>query len=223
MNKGILIAGNESVLTKAITAEAAGLYADRYVFTFIGNRFGGSDISNQQRENTSSGAFIPEWNPGSPVSARTLVLAAENRLGRIDKAILVCDPPYAERSLINLNFADVEIMANDHIKGWFYLAKELAVIFRERSEGTIALVSPAENPGTGKENHDLLSHAILAAFRSLTGGLLAASEPFLTMGFSGGESGDEAGFAAFIFKQLEEGNRRSGGKLFKYGKLNLFK
>jgi hypothetical protein len=43
------------------------------------------------------------------------------------------------------------------------------------------------------------------------------------MGFTGSETDDDAGFATFIFKQLEEKNRRGNGKLHKYGKLGFFK
>jgi len=90
----------------------------------------------------------------------------------------------------------------------------------------LALVYP-ETAGTVSKDDaaDLLGSTALAAFRSLTRSLLAAAfnEPYLTLGFSGAEAGDETGFAAFIFKQLDEGNRRSNGKLYKYGKLGFFR
>ena len=217
MNKGILIAGNDSALTSAIENEAVNSDpAEQYAITLIKNRFSETDSYRLP------GAHILEWNPGSPISARTLVLAAENRLGIIDKAILVCDPPCSGQTISGLGLADIEIMINDHIKGWFYLVKELTAVFRERGEGILALVYPEH---TGKENTDLLGNTALAAFRSFAGSLLAvsAAEPYLAMGFAGGETGDESGFASFIFKQFEERNRRSSGKLFKYGKLHLFK
>jgi hypothetical protein len=70
-----------------------------------------------------------------------------------------------------------------------------------------------------------LGPAALAVFRSLAGGLLAAApdEPYLTMGFSGAASGDEAGFAAFVLRNLEEGTHRTNGKLYKYGKTGFFR
>jgi hypothetical protein len=85
----------------------------------------------------------------------------------------------------------------------------------------------SETSGAGGKDDaaDLLGPIALAAFRSLVRGLLDASlnEPYITLGFSGADTGDEAGFAAFIFKQLEEGNRRGNGKLYKYGKLGFFR
>jgi hypothetical protein len=222
MIRGILIAGNESALLSAIEAEAA-KRTESYAIAPLSNRFSGAE----PRPAVDSPARIHlEWNPGSPISAHTLVLAAENRLGHINEAILVCSPPQVRRDAANLSFADVEMLVNDHIKGWFFLVKELAAVFKARGEGTLSLVYPDINETAGaNEAPDLLGHSALAVFRSLTRDLLAAafSEPFLTLGFTGSETGDDTGFAAFIFKQLEEKNRRGNGKLHKYGKLGFFK
>jgi hypothetical protein len=239
MSRGILIVGNESALTNAIEVEAA-KRAEHYALALLTDRLSGDDVKiglQAHRENalpspsadqdTIETARIPlDWNPGSPISARTLVLSAENRLEQINEAILICDPPSVRCAVTDLSITNVEILVNDHVKSWFFLVKELAAIFKEREGGTLALVYP-ETTGTGSKDDaaDLLGSTALAAFRSLTRSLLAAafSEPYLTLGFSGAEAGDEAGFAAFIFKQLDEGNRRSNGKLHKYGKLGFFR
>jgi hypothetical protein len=232
MSRGIFIAGNASAFLAAIETEAA-KREEQYALALIRNRFSGwnekpgreaapevsAAVSQIPQENACIGL---DWNPGSPVSARTLVIAAENRLGCIGEAILVCNPTSAPCAAADLGLADVEVLVNDHIKGWFFLIKELTAVFRTRGEGTRALVYP--EPASGKAT-DLLGPAALAAFRSLTAGLLAsaAGEPYLTFGFAGGETGDEANYAAYVFKQLDEGNRRANGKLFKYGKLGIFR
>jgi hypothetical protein len=228
----ILIAGNESVLLSAIEAETA-KRTETYVLAPIFNRFPeavpqpspkGDPL--EPRPSVDSQARILDWNPSSPISARTLVLAAENRLEHINEAILVCSPPQVRRDAATLNFADVEMLVNDHIKGWFFLVKELTVVFKARGEGTLSLVYPDINEADGEDKTpDFLGHSALAVFRSLTRNLLSAAfnEPFLTLGFTGSETGDYAGFAAFIFKQLEEKNRRGNGKLHKFGKLGFFK
>jgi hypothetical protein len=222
MIRGILIAGNESVLLSAIEAEAA-KRTESYTLAPITNRFSGAE---PRPVSDSLARILLDWNPCSPISARTLVLAAENRLEHISEAILVCSPPQVRRDAANLSFADVEMLVNDHIKGWFYLVKELTAVFRARGEGTLSLVYPDINEVAGEnETPDFLGHSALAVFRSLTRNLLTAafSEPFLTLGFTGSETGDDVGFAAFIFKQLEEKNRRGNGKLHKYSKLGFFK
>jgi len=244
MSKGILIAGNTSALTKAIEIEAS-KRAEHYALALLPDR---SRTSPPAGENTKKGLLargessLPEssaaqepvketgvsldWNPGSPISARTLVIAAENRFGQIDEAILVCDPPSVRYAAADLNLADIEVLVNDHIKGWLFLVKELAAVFRAREKGTLSLVYSETSGAGGKDDAaDLLGPVALSAFRSLVRGLLdtALNEPYITLGFSGTDTGDEAGFAAFVFKQLEEGNRRSNGKLYKYGKLGFFR
>jgi NAD(P)-dependent dehydrogenase (short-subunit alcohol dehydrogenase family) len=172
------------------------------------------------------GAALPlQWNPGSPIAARTLILAAENRLEHIDEAILVCTPPAIRRRAADLLPADIEIMVNDHIKGWFFLARELAQVFRAKESGTLALVLSDMSAGGGKDDPvDLLGTAAAASFRAFTQSLLSSTldEPYLTMGFSSSEIGEEAAFAAFVLKLIDEGAKRNNGKWHKFGKLNLF-
>ena len=239
MSRGILIAGNESTLTNAIEVEAA-KRAEHYTLALLPDRLSGDNAkaglqarrenapppSSAAQDSTEKARILLDWNPGSPISARTVVLAAENRLEQVNEAILVCNPPSVRCAAADLNLTNVEILVNDQIKSWFFLVRELAAIFKERKAGILALVYP-ETTGAGSKDDasDLLGSTSLAAFTSLTRSLLAAtfSESYLTLGFSGAEAGDDAGFAAFIFKQLDEGNRRSNGKLYKYGKIGFFR
>jgi hypothetical protein len=229
MTRGILIAGNESALTSAIELEAV-RRVERYALALLPDRLSGDTAKIGLQSQFSAGSAEKrvslDWNPGSPISARTLVLAAENRVEQVNEAILVCDPPSVRTAAADLSMVNVEVMVNDYIKGWLFLIKELAILFRTHGGGVLALVYP-ETAGIGGKDDaaDLLGSTALAAFRALTRSLLAAalSEPYLTLGFSGIEAGDDAGFAAYIFKQLDEGNRRSNGKLHKYGKIGLFR
>jgi hypothetical protein len=222
MSRGIFIAGNESALTRAIETEA-GNRVEQYAAAFIPNRLTGAlkspPVENEKR--------LPlEWNPSSPISARTLILAAENRLERIDEAILVCSPPSIRSSAAVLPLSDVEVMINDQIKGWFFLVRELAAAFTSRKHGTIALVYPGMSAGIVKDDAvDILGPSALASFNALAQGLLANAynDLYITMGFSCSDTGNEAAFAAFIYKSIDEGNKRSNGKLHKFGKFNLFK
>lgn len=231
MTRGILIAGNGSSLCTAIEAEIA-RRVQHFALALIPNRLPGSTNSTAgafpEKTSPLSGheARIPlVWNPGSPVSARTLVIAAENRLEHINEAILICSPPSVRRTAAELAPADIEIMVNDHIKGWFYLVKELAAVFRARRAGSLALVFSETGPGGGRDDAaDILGPAALASFRAFTQSVLASAlnEPYQTMAFSSSEAGTEAAFAAFIVKQLDGGNKRNNGKWHKFSKLNLF-
>ncbi|MDR3168099.1 MAG: hypothetical protein LBT93_09150 [Treponema sp.] len=221
MTRGILIVGNDSSLAAAIAAET-GRRVEHFACALIPNR-----ISEMPKEKSPpvTPAVPLTWNPGSPISARTLIIAAENRLERIDEAILVCSPPPVRRQAGKLISTEIEIMVNDHIKGWFFLVKEVAALFKARKGGTLALVLSDILPGSGKEEiMDLLGPSAAASFRAFIQGLLAASlhDPYQTMAFTTSESGTEAAFAAFIFKILEENNKRNNGKWHKFGRMNFF-
>ena len=221
MTRGIFIAGNESALTRAIEAETINR-VEQFAAALIPNRLSSAP------KNTL--AELPQrlsvdWNPSSTISARTLVIAAENRLERIDEAILVCSPPTIRSSASEIPFSDVEIMINDHVKGWFFLAKEIAAVFKTRGKGTLAFVYPDIGSSGKEDSADVLGPSALASFRSLTQGLLSAAhnEPYVTVGFSTTDAGNEAAFAAFIYKHLDELTNRSKGKLHKFGRFSFFK
>jgi len=222
MARGIFIVGNESALCKAVENETI-KRTDQYAAAIIPNRLS-SAPKNTPAEVSQRMAL--EWNPSSPISARTLVIAAENRLDRINDAILICAPPSIRSSAPELPLSDVEILINDHIKGWFFLIKELAALFSSRKSGTLALVYPDINSSSAKdEAADVLGPSALASFRALTAGLLSAAhnEPYVTAGFCTTDGGNESAFAAFIYKNIDDITKRTNGKLHKYGKFSFFK
>ncbi|MDR3248408.1 MAG: hypothetical protein LBT39_06445 [Treponema sp.] len=221
MTRGILIAGNESLLCAAIAVEAA-KRVERFAQVLLPNRL--SDQGRHGAPAAQPSAIPLDWNPGSPISARTLILSAEHHLEHVDDAILVCSPPSLRRPVAELLPQDIEVLVNDHIKGWFFLVRELAAIFRARRSGTLAMVVP--DIGSGRDDQaDLLGIPAAAAFRAFAQGLLASSstEPYLTLGFSAQEAGDDDNFAAYIFKLIDEANKRNSGKWHKFGRLGFFK
>lgn len=222
MTRGIFIAGNESALCRAIEAEAA-KRVEKYAIAVIQNRL----VSMQKPAEEIPGRLSLDWNPGSPISARALVLAGENRLDSIDEAILVCSPPSIRRPPADLPLADVEVLVNDQFKGWFFLVKELARVFESRRNRpgkripSLALVYGDISPGGRDEAPDLIGPSALGSFRAITDGLLASAHnaPFTAMGFACMRAGDDAGFASFVWKCLDEG--KNNGKLHKYGRFSF--
>jgi len=228
MTRGIFIAGNDSTLSRAVEAEVSNR-VEQFASALIPNRLlDGMTLTAETRSNneSSSGRIPLDWNPSSPISARTLVMAAENRLERIDEAILVCSPPSIRSRPAKLPFSAVEIMVNDHIKGWLFLIKELSAIFKERGSGILALVYPDINFNSTRDKIvDFLGPSSVASFRALTQGLLSAAheDSYFTVGFSTSDIGNEAAFASFIFKMIDDSIKRTNGKLHKFGKFNFFK
>lgn len=210
MTRGIFIVGNNSPLLTALAIEAA-KRVDHFVAALIPDK--------SDRLLSVSSAEMLNWNPGSPIAAKTLVMAAENRLGQINETILVCAPPTSCKKEGQLNYSEIESFVQDQIKGWFFLIKEIIEGFRARKIGVLSLaLSHANN------KNDLLAPSGAASFQALAQGLLtlAPSEPFQTLGFTPSETGDDSGFAAFIFKVMEEDNKKNNGRWHKFGKLNFF-
>ena len=217
--RGILIAGNDSAMLRAVETAAAGR-AQSYAAAVTANRFSG--LAGSPVAGFTGKARIPlDWNPGSPVSARALVLAAENRLGRIDEALLVCSPPALPCPPEDLRHVDIEVLASDCVKGWLFLAKELAANFKARRHGTLALLYPRP---PAKPGADVLAATALSAFASLARWLLATlpGETCSVQAFANAKPGDETGFADFVFRRLAAGPRRTE-KPARYGRFPLFR
>jgi NAD(P)-dependent dehydrogenase (short-subunit alcohol dehydrogenase family) len=241
MTRGILIAGNESSLLSALGAEAA-KRVKSCAAAVIPHGSGGEPGERQAENHKQAGSggnpvVYLDWNPASPVSARTLVLAARNLLEHIDDAVLVCVPPAYRRPPEELAPAEIDRLIDRNIKGWFFLVRELAAVFKKRAPerkdagtgafggttGTLTLVLKDINAGARDDLPDLAGPPVAAAFRSFAQGLLisTANAPYTVTAFSSQEAGEEAAFAAYIFRTIED-EKRSAGKWHKYGKPGFF-
>ena len=247
MTRGILIAGNESSLFSAVAAEAV-KRVESFSTAVIPNRFplseGGAVLPSKTE--TPAGAIPLSWNPASPISARTLVLAAENRLEHINNAIITCSPPAVFKTIEAITLEEMEILVNDHIRGWFFLIRELILYFRRCGAGSLSLVAPEITPSGSKGAADLMSGnrksvdqrsidknspadlvgpSASALFRTFAQSVLAstAGELFQVMGFTTTEAGDEGDFAAWIFKIIDEGTEKNSGRWHRYSKLKFFR
>jgi NAD(P)-dependent dehydrogenase (short-subunit alcohol dehydrogenase family) len=223
MTRGILIAGTESSLSAAIAAEA-GKRVEQAAVACIPSHIAGQGPERPLPFAGGPNLIALRWNPGSPISARALTLAAVNRLGHIDNAVLVCTPPSVRRQAADLNPGEIETIIDDYVKGWFFLVKELTLHMKTRGTGTLAMVlSGAGIAGLRDDVVDLMGPSVVASFSSFAQGLLASSfgKPYHTLAFFS-ETGEDAPFASFIFKHIDEGSKRSSGKWFKYGRLGIF-
>ena len=220
------MAGNESSLFSAVAAEAV-KRVEAYAYALIPNRFYLPDGAHPPQAEPAGKGVPLTWSPSSPISARTLVLAAENRLGQINNALLICSPPAVFRTAETLTPEEIEILVNDHIRGWFFLIRELALYFHRLGTGSLSFITPEFNLDGGTRNTqvDLLGPPALASFRTFAHGILASSanELFQAMGFSGPDSGAKEEFAAWLFKIIDEGSRKNSGKWQKYPKIGFFR
>ena len=225
MTRGILIVGNESSLFSAISAEAL-KRVTAFASVSVPNRFlfpEGLRVSPPETE-ASTGPLPLAWNPASPISARTLLVAAENKLKQINNAIVICSPPAVFKSAETLTPEDIEILVNDHIKGWFFLIRELILYFRRRGDGSLSLVAPEIAGGGNGKNApaDFAGPSASASFRAFASGVLAGTG-FQAMGFTSAEADNEADFAAWLFKIIDEGAAKNSGRWHKYSRLKIFR
>ena len=231
MTRGILIAGNESSLFSAASGQAL-KRVESFVSVRIPNRF---PLPDGKAPPDAAGAIPLAWNPASPISARTLVMAAENRLVQINNAVLVCSPPALFKTAEALSPEEIEILVNDHIKGWFFLIRELVLYFRRRGAGSLSLVAPEvihgrDGRGIGftrahkNAPADLAGPSALASFRAFAQGVLAshAGEPFQVMGFTAAEAGREEDFAAWFFRIIDGAAEKHSGRWHRYSRFGFF-
>jgi NAD(P)-dependent dehydrogenase (short-subunit alcohol dehydrogenase family) len=226
MTRGVLIAGNESSLFFAAAREAA-KRVESFATVVIPNRFSlptGDAAQPEKKSETESKNIALSWNPAHAISARTLVLAAENRMEQIDDAVLICSPPAVFKTIENLLPEDIELLVNDHIKGWFFLVRELSLYFHKRGKGTLSLVTP-EIAVVKSTPQDLLGPSAQSSFRAFASAVLAtyASEPFQVMGFTTAELGSDQDFAAWFFKMIDAPLPKNSGRWHKYSKLKFFR
>ena len=237
MTRGILIAGNESSLFNAVSAEAL-RRVKSLASVLVPNRFSQAapplTPSATAAETaapaavSAEGAIPLSWNPASSISARTLVLAAENRIGKINDAIIVCSPPAVYRTIETLTPEEIDFIVNTQIKGWFFLVRELALYFRSQGSGSLSLISPeisASSSGGKNAPVDLLGPAAAASFKNFAQGILTSTEneSFQLMGFSNSDADNDNDFAEWVFKYIDEGNKKNSGRWFKYSKLKFFR
>ena len=224
MTRGILIIGNESSVLSAIAAQAAER-VQSFASALIPNRLPMREKIVPIKTDNNAAAINLSWNPSSPISARTLVLAAENRLKQINDAILVCLPPAVFKTTDVLEPDEIEIMTDDNIKGWFFLIRELILYFRRFGKGSLSFVAPEINTVGKNIQTDLLGPATASCFTNFAGAVLAssASEPFLTLGFSGSETGEKTEFASWLFKIVDEGSRKYSGRWNKFSKISFLR
>jgi NAD(P)-dependent dehydrogenase (short-subunit alcohol dehydrogenase family) len=219
MNRGILIAGNESPLFSAFCLETS-KRTESYAAACIQYE---KTAETPQESGLAGKQLLLEWNSSSPIAVRTLVLSAVNRMERIDNAVLICAPPSYRKTAEELSPAEIDTLIDSNIKGWFFLVRELTTVFRSQNGGTLSFIVSDLPTGAKEDIPDIIGPAAAAVFRAFAQRVLtsSAAAPYNVMGFSSSEPGEENAFAAFVFKIMED-EKRNSGKWHKYGKLGLF-
>lgn len=129
MNKNIIIAGKEfSKNTKVDQlAKQAGLT------TFITTR---PTAKNSEKPEVS----LTSWNRNTPISARNIVVNAENQLGKIDGAVLFFDTSAYNQIFTETKLEDFDRACSELILSYNFLATEIIKRFTKTQHGLIFFV-----------------------------------------------------------------------------------
>jgi hypothetical protein len=225
----VLIVGNRSNVFTALVeeykkAEAAG---SKYICALIP-----ADNQHKDKENQ----YI-EWNPASPVSARSVFLSAANNMGGIDTVIICVSSPLNET--LDLMPATIDTTVDNFIKGPMFLLREAQKYFSETHSpeieacGTLALVMQDK----GAELSPLSSviaaswsafvHCVTAAHSAGTArnlsGIAVQNDQYKTVGFNCAVNKFDQilDFSAFDYKTLNDQKKIENGKLFKFKKIGF--
>jgi hypothetical protein len=207
MNGPFLIAGSGAELITALSTQAE-KYGVVSVRAVIPNR-------NIRDDTTDKRSPMLDWNPGSAVSTRGLVVAAENRLGTLGGGIIVCAGLH---NVAEYDFSPtgIDFLVDNHVKSYMFLAYELARYFHAAQSGTLAMVMLEDTDSR------LLTDPAFSAFKSFSTRLLEhQSEHIRTAAFSCKETPPAPvnEFASYVIKILFKGEKFEGRRWFKFTRL----
>ena len=163
----------------------------------------------------ADGVVTASWNRRSALSARSVVLHAQNTFGRLEEAVIVFSPvresvPFHESSIVSLeNRTDAEV------KGYLFMIRELVALFQKQRSGRLVLAvldpeaevrSPLEAMSLG--SFTAAAEALASTYRN---------EP-MEVKLCYSRADDPAGYAGFILDSLKAPRpRRPRADWLRYG------
>ncbi|MDR2491428.1 MAG: hypothetical protein LBD20_08520 [Spirochaetaceae bacterium] len=210
-----MVAGNDAGLAAALERQAG----DKNITAVRAALSDDAANGTARRDRLDGGSTPLEWK-SSPISARSLVLAAHNRLGSLDAAVLVCSP--LRRFPAGLPDAfEIDTAIDMYVKSYMFVTRELLSHFTKQGGGLLAFVVR----GGGGPDGGTLDKTITAAFAAFAEALLGTQGVENLIGFSADippASEQTDAFAAFILKLITDERKNDRGRWHKFGKLNLF-
>ena len=146
MNNTVLIAGGISPINTYL-AEAAEK-TDNKVLT--------ADSSHSKNS-----AFA--WNPASPISARSLILQAENTFESIGTVILPFDTDSYEDYYSKISVETISKGIDNMVLGYFYIVSEVLARFEKYGEGNIVFIYSEDST----KEKGILAESAASAFCTL--------------------------------------------------------
>jgi hypothetical protein len=199
MGQGCLITGKSTELLAEVVRVADQRGRDSVVA-----RSGQFTVSENQNASTIT------WNRRSALSARSVVLHAQNLYHTVDEAIVVFSvvhetTPFHESSIVALeNRTDAEV------KGYLFLLRELLAQFQKQQRGTLLLAVHDRGDTTLAPAEAFASGGFASFARALQQSY--QNEPF-SIRLCRSSSPDVAGFARFILDTADSAGTDKRPKL----------
>ncbi len=87
------------------------------------------------------------WNRSSPISARTVMMKAENKYKKLDELLLIFDGPFFAAQYVSNDIEGFSRTIDDLILGYCYLAAEAAAKYEKQGFGRLVFI--LKYTGTG--------------------------------------------------------------------------
>lgn len=165
--------------------------------------------------------LLIDWNRTSPISARNVLLAVQNRFGALDEALLLQPPLLPPEALQTQASESIERAVDVWVKGTLFLVKGVLEEFVLREAGRLVLLHRARR----RPLPTPLQAALWESFRAAALSLAAAGPRrgvqrrrvvrFECLDAEAWENGSED-FAAFVLSAMQQAGRASTGRFFRF-------
>lgn len=209
MERTLLITGRQSPLTDDLVQEALARS-----FTVLAT-FDPAGEEPQVPDGLGDDLTYLEWNRRSPISARSVVLAAENKAERLEELFLVYAPEAVDTPFHETQASAIEEATDRSVKGYLFLLRELLGRSLRNGGGGVNVVVQDRGSEVVPPLEAAVSGAFLSAVRSIM--TFYAEEPIRIRGFhsTGVKEGRE--FARYILDTIRDRPEKSTGRWNKYG------
>jgi hypothetical protein len=155
--------------------------------------------------------ILEVWNRKSPPSAKNLILKVLTEFKVINKVFILGNPVLSNIKFTDIDYMNTELYIDNFIKGNIFLIKEIYKYFKEQSRETD--IAALVNVKSSKQ-YELLDNVIMNGFSGVINALLGDGG----VNFCGFETKSEKfeEFAAYIYRLIENKNKRMSGRLLKF-------
>lgn len=208
MERTLLITGRQSPLTDDLLQEA--LSRSFSVLATFDPALGEPEVP----DGFGDDLVYVEWNRRSPISARSVLLQAENAAGSLEEIFVVYSSEGVTAPFHETQASRIEEVVDGGVKGYLFLLREALSHALRRGGGGVNIVVQDSGSELLPPLEAATSGAFLAAARSLM--TFYEEEAVQVRGFQSG-SAEGREFAKFILDTIRDKGEKAAGRWNKFG------